>query len=504
MKEILSVRTMRDSDAAAIAAGIPGTDLMGRAAKAVLVSGTFVPPVGIVCGVGNNAGDGYALALLLQERGTAAELILTEERFSSDAYFFFTRCRESGIPCRLYREGEDLSAYGTLVDCLFGTGFSGMARGRQADAIRQMNASGIPVVAVDIPSGLNGDSGLGDPAVKAERTVSIGSLKPGHFLGRAKDLRGELQNADIGIRPLAVDARLMEEKDAAACFPQRKNYSHKGSYGYLALAGGSLPYSGAPRLAAMAAVSMRSGAGVVMTAVPKGLCRILAPQMLESTLYPLSESEDGLLCFREEEWAVLCGRVRSMAFGMGIGRTRAVQDALSYILDSFTGRLVIDADGLAALAALGTDRLKSTGAAVVLTPHLGEASLLTGLSVSEIERDPLHFARSFAAEHRCTLLLKGPATLVTDGNETWLTDRGCPGMATAGSGDVLSGILAALLGFSPCSVPQTAAAAAYLSGMAGEAAEREVGATAMLSGDTAAQIAHCVRRLELRAGRATV
>ena len=253
----------------------------------------------------------------------------------------------------------------------------------------------------------------------------------------------------------------------------------------------------------MAAGSMRSGAGVVLAAVPKSLGPVMAPLMLESTLYPLSE-EDGSLRFREAEWETLCGRVRSMAFGMGIGRTQAVRDALSYVLDHYTGRLVIDADGLSALAALGTDRLKKTEAFVVLTPHLGEASVLTGLPAAEIERDPLGIAKAFAAEHHCTLLLKGPATLVTDGSETWLTDRGCPGMATAGSGDVLSGILAALLGFSPCSLPQTAAAAAYLNGMAGEAAELEFGPTAMLSGDTAAQIAQCVKRLELTARLTTV
>ena len=497
MKEILSVQTMRESDAATIRAGIPGRELMLRAARAVVQKARLREPVGILCGSGNNGGDGFAIAMLLAEAGKTVQILMVSEPLSQEAQYYRDRCRERQIPLRIYEAGEDLTCYTTLIDCLFGTGLSRPAGGLYADAIRQINASGAFVVSVDIGSGLSGDNGLGDPAVRADQTVSVGSLKPGHFLGRAKDLRGELIGADIGIRPLAVDAYWMEEKDAASCLPQRLHYSHKGAYAYVGLAGGCLAYNGAPRLAGMASAAMKSGAGVALAAVPKCLVPAMIPYTLESTAFPLSETESGSIRFEEEEWAALVNRCKTIAFGMGIGRGEETKKALAYLLEHFGGRLIIDADGLTALAELGCEKLKTTAAQVLLTPHLGEASRLLGQSLREIESSPLALAKAFAAEYGCTLLLKGPSTLVTDGTESWITDRGCPGMATAGSGDVLSGVLAAVLGYSKAGFVKAAAAAAYLCGAAGERAETENGPTAMTASDTVRAIPQAVRRLEM-------
>ena len=501
MKEILSTATMRESDAATIRSGIPGRELMLRAAKGVAASTLFRDPVGILCGSGNNGGDGFALALLLSEEGHAVTLLRLSEKLSDDAAYYAGLCEERGLPQHFYEAGEDLSGFGTLVDCLFGTGLSRPAEGLFADAIRGINASGVFVVSVDIPSGINGDSGLGDPAVRADLTVSVGSLKSGHFLGRAKDTRGELINCDIGIRPLQTDAFLLEEKDAADCLPQRLNYSHKGAYGYVALAGGCLAYNGAPRLAAMASSAMKSGAGVAIAAVPKSLVPAMIPYTLESTAFPLSETPSGAVRFVPEEWEALCKRSRVIAFGMGIGLGEETEKALRYLLQHFEGRLILDADALTALAAIGPARLLETKADVLLTPHLGEASRLMARSVREIEKDPIPLCRDFASSHGCTLLLKGPATLVTDGSETWITDRGCAGMATAGSGDVLSGVLAAVLGYSKAALPKAAAAAAYVCGLAGELAQEETGPTAMTAGDTVSRIPQAIRRLEMVRGR---
>lgn len=504
MREIVSVKTMRDSDAACIAAGTPGRVLMGRAAAAVLKRGGFRGRTGILCGSGGNGGDGCALALLLEARGLDVTVFTLSEHASEDGAVYRAQCRERQIPLVPYEPGTDLRGFDSLADCLLGTGFSGAPRETYADAIRQMNASGAFIVSVDIPSGLSGDSGLGECAVKADRTIAVGSLKPGHFLGRARDVRGELFCEDIGIPPLQIDACLMEEADAAACIPRRAHWSHKGKYGYAGLAGGSLPYSGAPRLAAMACAAMRSGAGVAVAAAPRSLCPLIAPHVLESTLFPLSENAAGELAFAEEEWAALLQRVRTLSFGMGIGRGEAVKPALAYVLEHFDGRLVIDADGLFALSELGPAALCASRAQVLLTPHLGEASRLLGIPAAEIEREPLRRAKELAEKWRCTVLLKGSGTVVTDGTETWITDRGCPGMATAGSGDVLSGVLAALLGYGEGSLPKLAAAGAYLCGMAGERAELETGPTAMTAGDTVRQIGQAVRRLELVRDRATV
>ena len=497
MKEILSVKTMRDSDAAAIRGGIPGRELMLRAARGVTERADIRGPVAILCGSGNNGGDGFAAALLLAERKIPVTLLRVGEKLSGDASYYFEQCLEKGLPVSFYEPGTDLSAYATVIDCLFGTGLSRPAGGLYADAINQINDSGAFVVSVDIPSGLSGDTGLGDPAVRADQTVSIGSLKPGLFLGRAKDLRGELINCDIGIRPLAADAFLMEEKDAAACLPRRLNYSHKGDYAYVGLAGGCLAYNGAPRLAAMASAAMKSGAGVAVAAVPKSLVPAMIPYTLESTAFPLSETEAGSVLFREEEWESLMRRCRTIAFGMGIGRSEETKKALAFLLARFEGRLIIDADGLTALSELGGEALQSSRAKILLTPHLGEASRLLGKSVQEIEAAPLALVKTFAAENGCTLLLKGPATIVSDGKESWITDRGCPGMASAGSGDVLSGVLAAVLGYSKASLPKAAAAAAYLCGLAGERAQAETGAVAMTASDTVREIPQAVRRLEL-------
>ena len=294
-----------------------------------------------------------------------------------------------------------------------------------------------------------------------------------------------------------IQTQKMDEQAAAACLPLRKRDSHKGDYGYVALAGGCLEYSGAPRLAALANSAMRAGAGVAVAAAPRSLCPLIGPYVLESTLFPLSETEAGSLRFLEEEWAVLCRRVKTMAFGMGIGRSEEVKKALAYVLENFEGTLIIDADGLWALSELPREAARTSKARILLTPHLGEASRLLGVEIPEIAADPLRWGEDLARRLGCTILLKGASTIVTDGQETWISDRGCPGMATAGSGDVLSGVLAALLAYGEGAIPRLAAAGAYICGMAGELAETETGPTAMVASDTARNIGQAVRQLEI-------
>ncbi len=288
----------------------------------------------------------------------------------------------------------------------------------------------------------------------------------------------------------------MNDTYAAACFPPRPRDAHKGIYGYIALAGGSLAYSGAPRLAALGATALRCGAGVVMMAVPGSLCPLMVPLILESTLYPLSEDAAGHLCFREQEWQDLGKKARVIAFGMGAGRTEEVVKTLDWLLTHYPGRLIVDADGLWALAQLGLSRARQTEGRLLLTPHMGEAARLLKGPVQDIQRDPFGAAREMALSCGGTVLLKGSTSIVTDGVETWTSDRGCPGMATAGSGDVLSGVAAALLAREELSIPHGAAAAAYICGLAGEEARKDWGDAAMLAGDTATRVGQVVRRLE--------
>ncbi len=496
MKRILDVASMRSSDEAAIAAGTPGRVLMGRAGEAIFRAAEWRAPAAVVCGKGNNGGDGCALAVCMADAGIPCTLILPGGPLSPDAEAWREECRRRSVPEQSWAETESLAGFESVADCIFGTGFRGKAEGEAARMIRLINGSGAFVVSADINSGLNGDSGLAETAVRSDLTVSVGWFQPGHFLNRAMDLMGRKVNREIGIPPLGPDRRLMEAEDAAELFPPRAHFANKGTYGYIGLIGGSLRYSGAIRLASAANAAMRAGAGVVRAGVPGSLCGALIPLMLESTLFPLSDGEEGLQ-FRREEWEEMIRGLRVIALGMGMGNGDAVREGLAFLTEAYSGTLIIDADGLNALAGMlreKPDMLKRAACRILLTPHPGEFSRLTGAGIPEIQRDGLRLAERFAREHGVTVLLKGPATIVTDGTETWLTDRGCPGMATAGSGDVLSGILAAACaGQAP--LPRAAAAGAWIAGRAGEMAGARMGDISMTAGDTVQAIPEAVREL---------
>ena len=496
MIPVLSVEDMRRSDATAIAEGTPARELMFQAGQAFFRAFPWKGPVAVVCGKGNNAGDGYVLASLLSDAGIACELFLENEQFSPEGQYWFGQCQEREIPVRFWRDVTSFSSYACIADCLFGTGFHGSVQGESARIIQLINESGASVVSADINSGLDGDSGLAETAVSSDLTVSFGFFQPGHFLNQAKDLMREKINCDIGIRPTGKDAWLLEAADVAACFPPRRHFSNKGTYGTVALIGGSLPYPGAIRLAEMANAAMRSGAGIVRCAVPGTLWASLMPLVLESTLFPLTD-RDGQMIFDPEEWQQLIRNVRVAAFGMGIGQSASVREALAFLLSRMSGTLIIDADGLNVLASLlseSPEALRQASCRVVLTPHPGEFSRLCGLPIPEVQAKSIPLAKSFAARHGVIVLLKGPTTLVTDGDETLLVDRGCPGMATGGSGDVLSGILSAVCA-TGAPLLQAVAAGAWINGAAGETAQRSVGAISMTAGDTVRALPEVLRSL---------
>ncbi|MCQ2557571.1 MAG: NAD(P)H-hydrate dehydratase [Oscillospiraceae bacterium] len=488
MKPILSVENMRLSDAWTCANLTPSRELMYRAGLAVFQAAEWKGPVALVCGSGNNAGDGYVIASLLAGAQIPCRVFLLKEKFTRDGRYYYDLCRSAGVAVELLTPETDLSSYATVVDCLLGTGFSGALRPEMQAAIQAINRSGAYVIAVDINSGLNGDNGLCTQAVRSNVTFSLGSPQPGHYLGDAKDYIGCLKNLEIGIPPLEKPYRLVEAEDVTEFLGKRKNNSHKGSYGYLALVGGSLRYSGAIRLANLANSAMRSGAGVVKLALPRSLCPLVVPHILESTLFPLSES-NGEICFVPQEMDELLKNTKACAFGMGIGNSSDTALALEYILKSYTGTLIIDADGLNALSAMDPTLCRSAACRLVLTPHPKEFSRLSGKSMQEIREDPIGCTIALAKALHAVVLLKGPTTVISDGDEVYLSSTGCAGMATAGSGDVLSGILAALCALHPDRPAEAAAAAAWVNGRAGELAQGKNGPAAMTAGDTAL----CVR-----------
>lgn len=590
MKNVLTVKNMRDSDSATIKSGIPGRELMKRAGEAIFGAvekqSGWKSPVAIVCGTGNNGGDGYVLALLLKAAGISCSLFLLEEKFSEDGRYYFDKCLEEKIPvvfisemklkkpngiekdesdnsniligeitnddptcdeivkCNIRnqefanvtgdkkengkcnKKGYNVSFFSdfeTIVDCIYGTGFHGDVTGKCADVIKNINLAGENgtfVVSVDINSGLNGSNGMSILCVVSDLTVSVGDYQPGHFLNMAKDVMKNKENCPIGIDPIYLPYRLFEEKDAKTCFPQRKNLSNKGTYGYIALIGGSARYSGAIRLANLsneatlsstdefgsahysepeithiANSSMRSGAGVVSVAVPKSLCKVVASHVLESTLYPLSDRE-GELVFDETEFSELIINKKAIAFGMGIGKSEETKKALEYLLNNYKGILVIDADGLNCLAEMPSERIRNSVPNLVLTPHIKEFSRLTGKDIASVLESPCECAAEYARQTGAILLLKGPCTIVTDGEEVILVDTGCPGMATAGSGDVLSGIMAAVCGANTENPLFAAATAAWVNGRAGELAQDKYGAVSMIASDTVEMIPQVIKNLE--------
>lgn len=292
-----------------------------------------------------------------------------------------------------------------------------------------------------------------------------------------------------------MGGRLFGAADVRKLFPERARDAHKGSFGYIALIGGSIRYSGAIRLANMAACAMRAGAGVTRLCAPKSLCAAIVPQILESTLFPLSE-RDGSILFREDEFREAVRGTRAAAFGMGAGLTAEMEAAVRWLVRTYEGTLILDADALNALAKAGPDLLLEAKGRTLLTPHLGEFSRLSGLEIDTIRQEPEAIAERFAKDHHTTVLLKGPVTTVTDGTETLRVDRGCPGMATAGSGDVLSGILAAIAGAHPEQpLAAVAAAGAWINGRAGEIAQQRHGDVSMIASDTAGAVEEAIREL---------
>lgn len=487
MIHVTTVSVMRERDAATIEGGVPGRELMWRAACGIYRSIPREGRVGILCGSGNNAGDGYALALLLKKDHRDCTLLRLDTRTSPDGAYYLEKCLQEEIPSVLLGDEIDLSSYDILVDCILGTGFRGDVGGKLADAIRAINQSGKFVISVDINSGLQGDSGEGDLCVCSDLTVSIGTYKTGLFLGRAKDVIKNKCNVDIGIEMPKSLIGVVEGSDFASVLRPRPETSHKGNYGYITVMGGCPSYSGAVKLANLSAAALRAGCGVARLAVPASIVQSVSPYLLESTLLSLPCDDKGYMAYDEEVLDLLPSCQAAIAIGMGWGRGRDNERILSHLLMRGSIPLLIDADGLNTLAEMDKSLLKRTKCRVVLTPHLKEFERLSSIPISEIQRDPIGHARAFAKEYGVVLLLKGACTVVTDGEETLLVDRGCAGMATAGSGDVLSGILAGLLGYAPVTT-LTVACGAYIAGLAGELAQEVMGSISMIASDTVSRI----------------
>ena len=482
--------------------GVPGELLMESAGQAiaaqVLRLREGAAEVWCYCGAGNNGGDGLVVARLLQLRGVVARVVLVGERarFTPEAARNFARAERAGVS--LARGKPPRGA--VLVDAIFGTGLSRKVEGAAARAIRRINASrpACRVVAVDLPSGLDADTGqvLG-VAVAADVTVALGLPKLGLTQEPARSFAGEVIVARIGIAEaapgVALAAACWTRAAAARALPKRPRAGHKGSFGHVLIAGGSTGKAGAAALAARGAA--RGGAGLVTIACPRSQNAILQRASVEAMSVPLAESGHG--SFSREaarEIIRLASERGALAMGPGCGRDAEVREALRDAALSVATPLVLDADGLVAFDGCH-EKLLARSRPTVLTPHPGEAGLLLGIPASAINSARPFHARALAQQTGAVVVLKGPGSVIADPSGRVLVNpTGGPVLATGGTGDVLAGLVAAFLA-QRMDAFEAAALAAFVHGAAGDSVSARRGNRGALAGEIADAIPEVIRAL---------
>ena len=498
---IATAAQMREMDRTAIEErGIPSVQLMEAAACGVaravsdLAGGKTDGRAVLFCGPGNNGGDGVAAARFLLEMGWEVRCVLVgrREKMSPDCREMERRLEQSGGKLEDFTDSDPRFAAWCLeadvmVDALFGIGLNTDLRGDAVTAVQMMNTSGVPVVAVDIASGVEADTGkvLGT-AVNAAKTVTFTLPKAGHFVGKGGLCCGALEVVDIGIPADLVRREsypVTTVDRSRVSLPIRPRDAHKGDFGRVYILGGSVGFSGAPVLAAQAAV--RTGAGLVTVGVPAPIWPVAATKLDEAMPHPLPAGKEGRL-----ELGATIPLLEKLSgqgvclLGPGLGRSNAVDAVVRSVLTETSLPVVLDADGINALAG-HMDVLDDRGACTILTPHDGEFARLTGAMPGE---DRLTVARDFAVAHSCCLVLKGHRTITAfpDGR-AYINTTGNPGMAKGGSGDVLAGIILALLG-QGLPARQAVPYAVWLHGAAGDRCAAEVGEYGMTPTDLVATL----------------
>jgi len=492
--------------------GIPGLELMENAGGAVVdaILEQFGDPadkaVTIVCGKGNNGGDGFVVARKLYEQNAIIDLYLIGERESvkGDARTNLIRAEEIGLTVHEIKESEDfeISESTTLiVDAIFGTGFSGDIREPCAGIISKINEHYAFVVAVDAPSGLDGATGeVSDPTVMADITITFGLPKYGQAVYPGKEYCGYLMTADIGFPEEVIEEAEIElfhimEDEAIELLPHRSLDSHKGDFGKLFVLAGSVGMTGAAAMTSEA--GLRSGTGLVILGCPSGLNDILETKLTEVITKPLPEVRKRR-CFALRG----LGEVREMvswadaiAVGPGIGTYHETRDLIFRLLTKLDKPAVFDADALNILAK-NLEVLRDHSAPLVISPHPGEMSRLTGKSIEHIENNRIDIALEFAAEFNLVCILKGaPSVIAEPSGQAWINSTGNHGMATAGAGDVLTGLIGGFLAQGLMDI-DAAVLGCYIHGYAGDLAAEMLGPRGMIAGDILEMIPEALARLE--------
>jgi NAD(P)H-hydrate epimerase len=517
---ILTAEQMREADRRTIeGVGIPSLVLMENAGRQVVavMQATFDDlddrRVAVVAGRGNNGGDGFVIARTLRQRGVdvAVFVVGSVADVRGDARVNLEILGRLGLPVveiagqqEWELHSSEIARCGLIVDALFGTGLKTPLSGLLETIVDDINGMAVPVVSVDLPSGMSADTNeeIG-PCIDAALTVTLAAPKLPLVLPPARLKVGELAIADIGIPADVIDGvdgprvQLLTRDGVRALVPERSEDAHKGAFGHVLVVAGSRGKTGAAHLAATGA--LRAGAGLVSVATPMSSQPVVAGLGAEYMTIGLPETPSGTVA--ESALDILLGAPRSViAAGPGLGTGAAVTSLLMALVQRRDVPLVLDADALNAFKG-HLDRLApSGGPPIIVTPHPGEMARLLGVSTADVQAHRLETARTLATTHGLFVVLKGHRTIIaTPDGTTFINPTGNPGMATGGTGDVLTGMIAAWL----AQVREPANAcilAVYLHGAAGDLAAADEGQVAMTAGDLARHVGDAVLELTARRG----
>ncbi len=512
MEPIVSVSEMRTVDRLSVEeVKIPAILLMENAGlkTAQAIAREFAPiaekKICILCGKGNNGGDGFVVGRHLSRMGARVEFFSTArgEDFKGEAATNRSIAEALGLPVHDIEEAGQLKPTFTpdlLVDALLGTGIRGEVSGLYREIIDWMNAQDVPVASVDTPSGIHCETGqIAGAAVQADLTVTMGNIKTGQLFFPARKLQGRFLVADLNapdfvLKKVATHKFLVTPEDIVRFLPRRPGDAYKNTFGKVLVIAGSTGLTGAATMASLSA--LRSGAGMVVLGIPERFNSVLEEKVTEIMTAPLPETETGSLHSRALEaldrwlkWSHV------LALGPGLSTHPETRTFVKALLRQTDKPLVVDADGINNLSA-EFELIRAYPADLVFTPHVGELSRLVGVSQEEILKNRLTVVRESAQKLQAIVLLKGAPTLIAapDG-EVYVNTTGNPGMATAGSGDVLTGLIAGFLA-QGLSGLQAALTGAFVHGMAGDLAAEALGQRGMIAGDILNFVPEALRRLE--------
>lgn len=513
--KIVSAEEMRAIDRATSERfGVPSLTLMENAgasvADYVISHHGGAGRIVVFCGKGNNGGDGFVAARRLQEQGKNAQVVLLADPadLRGDAAVMFGKLPGGVIAVHsseeLNREQvrSSVQAADFYLDAVLGTGFKPPVSGLYAEAIAIMNASQVPVIAVDIPSGADADA-MGPQAgtiARADAIVTFTAPRPAHVFSLLT--MGSTFVAGIGSPEAAIVSALqlnvITARDVRALTGPRPAESNKGNYGHVLVVGGSLGKAGSVAMAGMAA--LRAGAGLSTVATPKSVLGTVAGFHPELMTEPLSETDAGTISSSALDRIVELAKSKSvLAIGPGISRDPQTAELVRALVAQLELPMVVDADGLNAFEGR-TDELKGKGRTLMITPHPGEMARLMGCTIADVQKDRLGMARQFAREHELIVVLKGHRTLVVqpDG-EAWLNTTGNPGMSTGGTGDILTGMVAGMIAQHPKDALGAVLAAVHLHGLSGDVMREAVGEHSMVATDLLIGLPEAFRRTRDRA-----